>query len=481
MSKSDPEVIYDLAPDRRSAVPAVGMGLLLALTDGTVLAAMGWLLSTGDAGAVISADPDLAQRALLTGLMLVPLIKSVFGIYALGRFDYGERTRRTFQAAVLCTAVLLVPFVVMEGFRSFFGLSLAVALGGFALTFLVDLLLVHGVLALTGQWGKPVVIVGAGPQGAALAEKLQRLPWLGMRPVCFVDDDESLWHSRVANLPVIGPPDSLCTFPAYAGQAQAAVVTDLGRNGTDLTGLIRRLPFRQVYCVLGEGSVASLDASYHNLYGSPTLRVSLRPPTTYLRIRRAMDIVLAGSLLVAFAPLMIAIALLIKLDSRGPVLFRQQRWAGGKRTFDVLKFRTMHVDAEEQLQRLLERDEEARREYEIYHKLRYDPRITPFGRFLRKTSMDELPQLWNILTGEMSLIGPRAYMPRELPEVGKSADVIGTVRPGLTGYWQVSGRHRTSFQERVTMDVFYVRNCGLLFDFYILWKTVFVVLRGEGS
>ncbi|WP_029007671.1 exopolysaccharide biosynthesis polyprenyl glycosylphosphotransferase [Azospirillum halopraeferens] len=481
MSKSDPEVVYDLAADRRSALPSVGLGLLLALADGTALAVMGWLVLYTGATTALSADHDLAQRALLTGLMLVPLIKSVFGIYALGRFDYAERARRTFQAAVLCTAVLIVPFIVMEGFRSFFGLSLAVALGGFALTFAVDMLLVHGVLAFAHQWRVPVVIVGAGPQGAALAEKLQRLPWLGMRPVCFVDEDEALWHRRVADLPVIGPPSTLRTFPAYAAQARAAIVADIGRHGSDLTALMRSLPFRQVYCVLGEGNVSSLDASFHNLHGSLSLRVSLRPRTTYLRIRRTMDIVLAGLALLVFAPLMLAIGILIKLDSRGPVLFRQERWAGGNRTFKLLKFRTMHVDAEEQLQRLLESDPEARREYEIFHKLTFDPRITPFGRFLRKTSLDELPQLWNVLTGEMSLIGPRAYMPRELPEVGESAAIIGTVTPGVTGYWQVSGRHRTSFQERVRMDVFYVRNCGLLFDFYILVKTVFVVLRGEGS
>jgi lipopolysaccharide/colanic/teichoic acid biosynthesis glycosyltransferase len=178
---------------------------------------------------------------------------------------------------------------------------------------------------------------------------------------------------------------------------------------------------------------------------------------------------------------MLTIALLIRLDSPGPVVFRQQRWAGGTRTFDLLKFRSMHIDAEAQLKRLLDSDPALRQEYETYHKLSFDPRITPFGRFLRKTSLDELPQLWNVLMGEMSLIGPRAYMPSELPEVGEAAAVIGTVRPGVTGYWQVSGRHRTSFQERVAMDVFYVRNCGLLFDFYILFRTVFVVFKGEGS
>ena len=481
MSKLDPEAVINLAPVKKTAMPTVGPGLLLALSDGFMLALLGWTLIQLFGSDTLTLEADLSQRALVTGLMLVPLVKSVFGIYSLGRFDYLERTRRTFQAALLSVAVLAVPFIVMDGFRSFFVEALSVALIGFAITYAADLLLVHGLMASALNWRTPVVIVGAGPQGAAIAEKLQRLPWLGMRPVCFFDDDDTLWQTRVANLPVVGSTDLLAKSPAYAQQAQAAIVADIGRHKKELTTLVERLPFKQVYCLLGEGNVSAVDATYHNLHGSLALRVSVRPPTSYLRIRRALDILLSGILLVAVAPLMLGIAAAIRLDSPGPVMFRQKRWAGGDKTFDVLKFRSMHINAEEHLQRLLENDPKMREEYMTYHKLTYDPRITPVGRFLRKTSLDELPQLVNILMGDMSLIGPRAYMPKELPEVGASADVIGSVRPGLTGYWQVSGRHRTTFQERVAMDVFYVRNCGLLFDFYILCKTAVIVLKGDGS
>ncbi|WP_448206182.1 exopolysaccharide biosynthesis polyprenyl glycosylphosphotransferase [Azospirillum sp. sgz302134] len=481
MSKLDPEAVINLAPAKKAVMPALGPGLLLALSDGFMLALLGWTTLQIFGHASFSAEADLSQRALVTGLMLVPLVKSVFGIYSLGRFDYLERTRRTVQAALLSAAVLAVPFIVMDGFRSFFVESLSVALLGFAVTYAADLLVVHGLMASALNWRTPVVIVGAGPQGAAIAEKLKRLPWLGMEPVCFFDDDETLWQTRVADLPVVGPTERLTDTPAYAQQAQAAIIADIGRHGAELTELVRKLPFKQVYCLLGEGNVSAVDATYHNLHGSLALRVSVRPPTAYLRVRRALDIALASLMLIAVAPLMLAIAVAIKLDSPGPVLFRQQRWAGGKRTFDLLKFRSMHLDAEEQLQRLLESDATIREEYMTYHKLTIDPRITPFGRILRKTSLDELPQLWNILMGDMSLIGPRAYMPKELPEVGEAAAVIGSVRPGLTGYWQVSGRHRTTFQERVSMDVFYVRNCGLLFDFYILCKTALLVLKGDGS
>lgn len=225
----------------------------------------------------------------------------------------------------------------------------------------------------------------------------------------------------------------------------------------------------------------SLTAGPLRLPTDGVVRASLRPSTGYLRVHRVLDIVLGSLLLVLLAPLMLGIAILVKLDSPGPVLFRQRRWAGDGDTFDLLKFRSMHVGAEGRLQCLLDGDRRLRTEYETYHKLASDPRVTRFGRFLRKASLDELPQLWNVLMGDMSLIGPRAYMPSELAELGAAAAVIGMVRPGITGYWQVSGRHCTSFQERVRMDVFYVRNCGPAFDAFILLKTAFVVLRGSGS
>lgn len=210
-------------------------------------------------------------------------------------------------------------------------------------------------------------------------------------------------------------------------------------------------------------------------------RAHRRPRRLPNGTRRAFDLFGAGCGLVFFGPLMLLIALAIRLDSPGPALFRQERWAGGKATFRCLKFRSMHVDAEAQLQRLLDTDPRMRTEYATYHKLRRDPRVTRIGRLLRRTSLDELPQLWNVLVGDMSLIGPRAYMPRELPEVGEAAAIIETVRPGITGYWQVSGRHLTTFQERVAMDVHYARNRSLGLDLRILIKTVFLLLKADGT
>jgi len=141
----------------------------------------------------------------------------------------------------------------------------------------------------------------------------------------------------------------------------------------------------------------------------------------------------------------------------------------------------MYTNAEERLRHLLEQNPYMREEYELFHKLKNDPRVTRAGRFLRKLSLDELPQLWNVLRGEMSLVGPRAYLPRELPAMEGAERIILRVLPGVTGLWQVSGRSEISFSDRLEIDVYYVRNWSMWLDLYILARTVWVVLFGRGA
>ena len=155
--------------------------------------------------------------------------------------------------------------------------------------------------------------------------------------------------------------------------------------------------------------------------------------------------------------------------------------ATGEALFSCMKFRTMAPDAEALLQRMLDEDPKAHEEYRKYHKLRDDPRVTRVGRFLRKTSLDELPQLWNVLRGEMSLVGPRPYLPRESAEIGVTQSEILRVHPGITGLWQVSGRNHTSFEERVRIDAYYVRNWSIWLDLVLLARTIKSVLNSRGA
>lgn len=205
----------------------------------------------------------------------------------------------------------------------------------------------------------------------------------------------------------------------------------------------------------------------------------------YEFIKRLIDLI--GSIvgLVLASPICLIAYLLIKLDSPGPVVFSQERISKGGKTFKLYKFRSMIDDAEN----ILYADPKLLKEYESNsYKIKNDPRLTRIGKFLRKSSIDEIPQLWNVLTGDMSLVGPRAYRPVELanqqevyPETKKYVSTLLKVKPGVTGPWQVAGRSKINFEQRVRMDAEYASRMSLTYDFLILLKTIPAVLSAEGA
>jgi exopolysaccharide production protein ExoY len=196
---------------------------------------------------------------------------------------------------------------------------------------------------------------------------------------------------------------------------------------------------------------------------------------------RGFDIVAAASALLLTAPLLVAIALLVWIMDGGPALFSQPRIGRDGRHFRCLKFRSMCVDADARLARLLASDENARREWQADHKLRVDPRITRLGRFLRKTSLDETPQLINVLRGEMSLVGPRPIVDAEITRYGRRFAAYCAQRPGITGLWQVSGRNDVSYRRRVALDTAYAARKSIALDMRILAATIPAVLLRRGS
>lgn len=200
----------------------------------------------------------------------------------------------------------------------------------------------------------------------------------------------------------------------------------------------------------------------------------------YTALKRLFDIVGALGLCLVFSPLFLIIAVRMGLE-RGPILFRHRRVGQGGRSFECLKFRTMVPNAEQTLRDLLEKDPQARAEWLRDHKLRNDPRVTRLGRFLRKTSLDELPQLWNVLRGEMSLVGPRPIVKDEMLRYGRYLPSYLATRPGITGLWQVTGRNDTDYRRRIVLDTYYVRKQTFGMDLQILLKTVKVVLWGRGA
>lgn len=198
-------------------------------------------------------------------------------------------------------------------------------------------------------------------------------------------------------------------------------------------------------------------------------------------VKRALDMLGAIALLAVFWPVMGLVAVWIKLDSPGPALYVQWRVGKCGKPFQMLKFRTMVVEGESHLEGHFETNPEARLTWDAFQKLIHDPRLTRPGRVLRQFSLDELPQLWNVLCGEMSLVGPRPCLPEQRSIYGEYFGEYAAMRPGMTGLWQVSGRNRLSFAERVMLDVQYVRGWSLRLDLKILMKTIKVVLYREGA
>lgn len=232
----------------------------------------------------------------------------------------------------------------------------------------------------------------------------------------------------------------------------------------------------------GERSVARMAGVWlrHSREANAQVEASARSTPIRRLVKRTFDVVVGLVLIVTLLPVLIALALVVKLDG-GPALYGHTRVGRHGRKFRCLKFRSMVVNSEEVLKELLKKDPAARAEWEREFKLKNDVRITRIGRFLRRTSLDELPQLWNVVRGEMSLVGPRPIVDQELERYGADRKYYLMATPGITGLWQVSGRCDVDYATRVLLDVSYVTNWSLLRDIEILFKTFVVVIRGNGA
>jgi Undecaprenyl-phosphate galactose phosphotransferase WbaP len=327
-------------------------------------------------------------------------------------------------------------------------------------------------------WGVPTVVVNCGGGIEDLVDTLDRWPELGLRTVAVLDEaglqkDTGHFQGKPALAPYLAKAFDIPTLIVSLPEAAS------GERAKDLAHYTKF--FDRVLRVNGNGKRV-LWTTGHPETGLRGDGVCQAASTVGMQgLKRAIDLVFAMAILVALAPLFLTIALLIRIDSEGPIFYRQERLGKRGCTFTLLKFRSMYTDAERRLENVLASDPERRREYEKYHKLRDDPRVTPIGEILRQYSLDELPQLINVLTGEMSLVGPRAYMPSELSDMKGLEEVILQTPPGVTGLWQVSGRNQLTFEARIDLDVHYVQNWSLWLDLYLLVRTVPTVVMKEGA
>ena len=337
------------------------------------------------------------------------------------------------------------------------------------------------------------VIVGVDPVAKLIARKILDHDEYGVHLVGFVDSGSDTGAQVLDGRVVLGRPEELPEI-VRSLDVERVVVAFFDRPIDEAIDLVRWAKDLRVQIDIVPRLFAAVDprAQIHTLEGFPLIGL---PPArlwrSSLSIKRMLDILLAGLGLIVFSPLFAFLALRVKTGSPGPVFYKHERVGLNGKPFKLIKFRTMYLEhsigegyggetAAGELQRLLE-DPAAREEFERTQKLADDPRVTRFGRFLRRTSLDELPQLLNVLLGDMSLVGPRPVTQSELGRYHEEVMTLLSFRPGVTGYWQINGRSRTSYEERVRLDLAYVRGWSLKLDLAVLGKTAWTLVKGHGA
>ena len=344
-----------------------------------------------------------------------------------------------------------------------------------------------------GLWARPTILIGQGKNAHDAIEALMSEPHLGYEIEGFVDVDHvsdlsSIHTDSNPVAPFHGlehiKPEHLKTLAQQPG-VQWVLALDHGQS-FEREHWLRQLSQwgAQEICVIPDMRGIPLygtNMSYFFSHEVAVLRIrnNLKRWPTRLT-KRLFDTLVASFLMVLFSPLFLYLFIQLKKDG-GPAFFKQQRIGRKGQIFECLKFRTMVVDAESRLQNLIQQNPELLEQWARDHKIKNDPRITPLGAFLRRTSLDEIPQLLNVLKGEMSLVGPRPIVKAELEKYGDDVEYFLMVRPGMTGLWQVSGRSDMSYDKRVYLDTWYVKNWSLWYDLVILFKTVNVVIQRNGA
>ena len=347
-------------------------------------------------------------------------------------------------------------------------------------------MVVKKVLRRFGFLTRRVLILGAGETGKLIFRALRKEPNYGYEIKGFVDDDPGKCGREIDGVKIHKGTDKAATYISRCG-IDDLVIAMPGAGKDRLQGLINGLQHKvdRILFVPDIFGIAVLGTNLQHFFHEEAFAFEMknnlaRPFNVF--VKRSFDVVMSIALLPLLVLPMLLISLLIRIGSPGRAIFSQERIGKGGRAFRCYKFRTMYDDAEERLNGLLQDDPEAKSRWEQYWKLSDDPRVTKVGRFLRTTSLDELPQIFNVLRGEMSFVGPRPVTQDEIDfHYREMAELCFSVLPGITGLWQVSGRSNTSYGYRIALDSWYVRNWNLWLDIVILFKTVKIVVKREGA
>ena len=324
------------------------------------------------------------------------------------------------------------------------------------------------------------IIIGAGTVGIKTAKLLNKNKYLGIKPVAFLDDNPKMKNKKNEELEVAG---TLDTLKENSKKFNADYIIICLPFDVVMETIKEHCAGFKHIMIIPEGSIFSAVWVYaYDIGGMLGLEIKcnlmLKP---LLLVKKFIDYTFALLATIIILPLMIICAIIIKSTSKGAIIYKAHRLGTGGKIFSIYKFRTMQEDSEEHFEEYLENNPEAKTEWLKTFKLKKDPRVTWVGNILRKTSLDELPQLFNVLKGDMSLIGPRPIVKSEKKYYGDKFEMISSVKPGITGLWQVSGRSELDYEERVELDCYYLMNWNIWLDIFILMKTIKEILFCRGA
>jgi Undecaprenyl-phosphate galactose phosphotransferase WbaP len=475
--------------------------LLLLLPD-ALLAVLVWLAayevqSLWGRLTVIGWEGFPPQTAMVVGVFAVSVwigLRSLMGLYPGYGLSSAERLRRHTYSVVGAAAAVSIAialdfrdiapkFKLFDLYGNFPRLILVLGFVGLLLLSpLVQSLARWGVWRL-GIWGRPVVVIGDKDTSARTVKLLEEEWMLGYAPAALIDRGLTLSGKSLNSRSHEEAMAQAENLARGRGVDTIILATPFIRR-SHLAPLVSRASrtFRHVLLISHLGGLTNSAVTARDFAG--TLAVEIKYNLLNPWARRAKRVLDLGATVVGGAlvlPLLLVIALLVHAESGRPIFYTDWRMGKDGVPFPCIKFRTMVPGAEAVLELMLAEDAGLREEYVKYHKLRVDPRVTRVGRFLRRTSLDELPQLWNVLRGEMSLVGPRPYLPRESGDIGEAREEILRVPPGVTGPWQVSGRNHAFFADRIGMDIHYVRDWSVWLDLVLLARTFRALFVDKGA
>jgi len=450
------------------------------------------LIVSSDVGALLAASA-MFRGILRSGKLgsfighLIPLIALMIGVLWLMDLysDVALNPVHEFRKMLTATAVVFSCISIVIYPASGAGRAALIASGACGVVFmLLSRSSLRWACSRCSWWSKPAILLGAGHRGWGIAQILRDRPEMGLKVVAVLDDTPAnlkgdLWRQ----VGIARGPLNMAAALARQHQIPYAIVAAADIRGLDANALAGYLEgFEHVLVIPDSLGLSSLWVSAKDVGGLLGLEVrqNLSLPAARF-LKRSFDVVVSASALLLLAPLLIFLYLAVRLTSQGPAFFAHRRIGRNELQFGAWKFRSMVMNADQILARALEDNPALREEWNRDFKLQKDPRVTCLGKWLRKTSLDELPQLWNVFRGDMSLVGPRPIVRNEVPKYGETFPAYCRVRPGITGLWQVSGRNNTTYDERVRFDDYYVRNWSIWLDVFILLLTIRTVVIGEGA